>query len=113
MSESLSPPVAPAQAPVYPVRQTSALAITSLVLGLLGWTMLPLVASVCAVVCGHMARAELRRNPATMDGDGLAVAGLVLGWSMIVITLLAIVAVVLFFGGLALLLAALGASGQL
>ena len=113
MSESLSPPVAPAQAPVYAVRQTSALAITSLVLGLLGWTMLPLVASVCAVVCGHMARAELRRNPATMDGDGLAVAGLVLGWSMIVITLLAIVAVVLFFGGLALLLAALGASGQL
>ncbi|MBW8367296.1 MAG: DUF4190 domain-containing protein [Arenimonas sp.] len=104
---------APPSAPVYPVRQTSGLAITSLVLGLLGWTLLPFLGSVGAVVCGHMARAEIRRQAATMDGDGLAIAGLVLGWSAIGITILSVLAIVLFFGGLAVLLAALGISGQL
>ena len=60
-----------------------------------------------------MARAEIRRSPDTMDGDGLAVAGLVLGWVMILISILAILAVILFFGGLAVLLGFLGLSGQL
>ena len=122
MSEPTLPPVpplhapplhAPPPAPVYVVRQTSALAIVSLVLGLLGWTLLPFLASIGAVICGHLARAEIRRNPATMDGDGMAIAGLVLGWSLIIITVLTLLAVVLFFGGLAVLFGALGMSGQL
>ena len=114
MSESLPPPApAPAvPAPAYPLRQTSGMAITSLVLGVLGWTMLPLLASIGAVICGHLARAEIRRNAATLEGDGLAVAGLVLGWAMIAISVLSLLAIVLFFGGLAVLLGALGASGQ-
>ena len=109
-----SPPVqAPVAAPAHGPRQTSALAIVSLVTGILGWFALPFVGSLCAVVCGHMARAEIRRNPATMEGDGLAIAGLVLGWSVILLGLLALLAVVFFFGSLAVLLAALGMSGQL
>ena len=48
-----------------------------------------------------------------MDGDGLAVAGLVLGWSMVILGVLSLLAVVLFFGGLAVLLAAVGLSGNL
>ncbi len=117
MSEPLLPPAPPLQAPpaaaAYPVRQTSAMAIVSLVLGLLGWSMLPFVGSVGAVICGHLARAEVRRNAATLEGDGLAVAGLVLGWSMIILTLMSVLAVVMFFGGLAVLLAAIAAGGQL
>lgn len=108
-----APPVAaPPAAPAAPARQTSAMAIVSLVLGLLGWTLLPFLGSVGAVICGHMARAEIRRNPATMEGDGLAIAGLVLGWTLIVISVLSVLAVLLFFGGLAVLLGALGMSGQ-
>jgi hypothetical protein len=98
---------------VPPTRQTSALAIVSLVAGLLGWTLLPWLGSLAAVITGHMARAEIRRSPATLEGDGLAVAGLVLGWAMIIISVLAILAVILFFGGLAALLVGLGLSGQL
>ena len=113
MSEPMLPPAIPVQAPPPAPdsvpRQTSAMAI----LGLLGWTLLPFLGSVGAIVCGHMARAEIRRHPATVEGDGLAVAGLVLGWSLVIITVLAILAVVLFFGGIAVLLAALGVSGQL
>ncbi len=106
-----APPPAPAPAPV--ARQTSAMAIVSLVLGLLGWTLLPLLGSLGAIICGHMARAEIRRNAGALDGDGMAIAGLVLGWSLVVITVLSVLAVVLFFGGLAVLLGALGMSGQL
>jgi hypothetical protein len=36
------------------------------------------VTGIPAVVLGHMARAEIRRTGE--QGDGLAVAGLVLGW---------------------------------
>lgn len=94
-------------------RQTSALAITSLVSGLLGWTFLPLVGSLVAIVTGHMARAEIRRSNGQVDGDGLAVAGLVLGWAVVGVSVLTILAFILFFGGLAVLFGLLGLSGQL
>lgn len=92
-----------------PPRQTSALAITSLVTGILGWTFLPLLGSLAAIITGHMARAEIRRSNGQLDGDGMAIAGLVLGWVVLAIGVLALVAVLLFFGGLAVLL---GTSGQ-
>jgi len=69
------------------------MAIVSLVLGLLGWTLLPLLGSLGAIICGHMARAEIRRNAGALDGDGMAIAGLVLGWSLVVITVLSVLAV--------------------
>jgi hypothetical protein len=94
-------------------RQTSALAIISLVSGLLGWTFLPLVGSLVAIVTGHMARAEIQRSNGQMDGDGLAIAGLVLGWLVFAVSVLTILAFIFFFGGLAVLFGLLGLSGQL
>ena len=85
-------------------RQTSATAIVSLISGLLGWTLLPFLGGFVAVVTGHMARADIRRNPQTLQGDGFAVAGLILGYAVIAFSLLALVALVLF-GGLAAMLA--------
>jgi hypothetical protein len=87
------------------VRRTSSLAIVSLVAGLLGWTLAPWLGSIIAIITGHLARAEIRRDPAGVEGDGLAIAGLVLGWSMILLSLLTLLLVVLFFGGLAALFA--------
>ena len=94
-------------------RQTSALAITSLVSGLLGWTFLPLVGSLVAIITGHMARAEIQRSNGQVDGDGLAIAGLVLGWLVIAISVLTVLAFIFLFGGLAVLFGLLGLSGQL
>ena len=54
------------------LRQTSSLAVVSLVAGILGWTLLPFLGSVAAVVTGHMARSEIRRAPERLEGDGLA-----------------------------------------
>jgi hypothetical protein len=87
------------------VRRTSSMAIVSLVAGLLGWTFAPWLGSIIAIITGHMARAEIRRDPAGLEGDGLAVAGLVLGWAMILLSVFTVLAIVLFFGGLAALAA--------
>lgn len=86
------------------IRETNSLAVVSLVAGILGWTLMPLIGSLSAIITGHMARAEIRRDPQRFEGDGLAVGGLVLGWSAVVlavIALLTILAFLLFFGGLA------------
>ncbi len=83
------------------IRQTSTLAIVSLVAGLLGWTLLPMVGCIAAIITGHMARAEIRREPERLEGDGLAIAGLILGWLGIALSVLVVVAIFMFFGGLA------------
>ena len=58
-----------------PIRQTSSLAVVSLVFGILGWTLLPFLGSLGGIVFGHMARSEIRRSNGQLDGDGLASPG--------------------------------------
>ncbi|NJB91833.1 DUF4190 domain-containing protein [Xanthomonas arboricola] len=88
------------------VRQTSAMAIVSLVSGILGWTLIPFLGSLCAVITGHLARGEIRRNPQGLDGDGLAIGGLILGWLAVALWVAGVAIFILFFGGLAWLAAA-------
>ena len=82
-------------------RQTSTLAIISLVFGLLGWSFVPWIGSLVAIITGHMARREIRAANGQLDGDGLAVAGLVLGWVAMALTLVTLFIVFAFLGGLA------------
>ena len=89
------PPPPPRRAPA-PIVQTSGLAIASLVSGIAGWTILPLLGSILAIFLGYAARNEIRRDPDRLTGEGLAVAGLVLGWIMVGLSVLG-----LCLGGLA------------
>ncbi|SDY49183.1 protein of unknown function [Lysobacter sp. yr284] len=88
-----------------PVRETNVLAILSLIAGILGWTLLPILGSLAAIVTGHIARGQIRREPQRYDGDGLAIGGLILGWSSVIVAVLTVAVIVLFFGGIAALLA--------
>lgn len=81
-------------------RQTSTLAIVSLIFGVLGWTLLPFIGSIVAIVTGHLGRSEIRREPERLQGDGLAVGGLILGYVAVALAVLAGLIFVLFFGGL-------------
>ena len=84
--------------------RTSSLAVISLVFGILCWVALPFIAAIVAVVCGHSARGEIRRAPAgTIEGDGMALAGLILGWVHLLVCFLVVVAFLLLFGGIAVL----------
>ena len=91
-----------------PTRQTSVSAVVSLIFVILGWTLLPFIGSLVAIVSGHMARSQIRQANGALDGDGLAVAGLVMGYLVIGLAILSIIAIVLFFGGLAAFIALLG-----
>ena len=83
------------------VRPTSSLAIASLVSGILGWTLLPVLGTLVAIVTGHMARAEIRRSGGALEGDGLAIGGLILGWLSALLWVIGIVVLFMFLGGLA------------
>ena len=96
-----------AQPQHYPVqymmpRRTNGLAVASLCCGV-GQIFFWFVAAIPAVVLGHMARRQIRRTGE--DGAGLALAGLILGWIGIVLTVLfvagavALVAVASTHGG--------------
>ena len=84
-----------------PARTTSSLAIASLVSGILGWTLLPVLGTLVAIVTGHMARAEIRRSGGALEGDGLAIGGLILGWLSALLWVIGIVVLFMFLGGLA------------
>ena len=78
---------------------TNGHAVVALVLGILGWTLIPFLGSLGAIVFGHLARGQIRRQP--QDGDGLALAGLILGWISVALWILGVLAFIVFFGGLA------------
>ena len=62
------------------VLPSSTLAIISLIAGIGGFTFLPLVGSIVAILTGYAARKETRAVPPTVSGDGMATAGIVMGW---------------------------------
>ena len=85
-------------APAYPApRPNSGLAITSLICGIAGlvlsWAVVPIIASIVAVVTGHMALRQTKANPA-LGGRGMAFAGLILGYVMVAVLLIGIVTIV-------------------
>lgn len=63
----------------------SPLAIASLVCGIAGATVLPLIGSILAVVFGHVALGQVKLG--RLEGRGMAIAGLVLGYVMLTISM--------------------------
>jgi hypothetical protein len=61
----------------------SSWATASMVFGVLGWTLCPLVASLIAIGLGYAARREMKGSPA-LGGRRAALAGLILGYSSLV-----------------------------
>ncbi len=78
------------------IKPNSTLAIASLVLGILGWLALPGIGGLIAVVTGHMAKSEIRQSNGQLAGDGMATAGLILGYTSIVLGICACTIIFLF-----------------
>lgn len=83
---------APAAAAATQHPAPSALAIVSLIAGICG---LFFFGSLIAVICGHIARANIRDSHGMQTGDGMALGGLVLGYIGLGMTLLALVFIML------------------
>lgn len=71
----------PVNPPVY--KRDSSLAIASLVCGLLTWSFVPFFGAIAAIITGHLAKREIRESQGTLSGDGMALAGLILGYTQL------------------------------
>jgi hypothetical protein len=84
-------------APPTVSQPASSMAIISLISGVLGLTMLPVIGSIAAVITGFIARREIRESAGALGGDGLATAGMVLGWIGIGLTVVGLCVVGVVF----------------
>lgn len=74
--------------------QTSGKAVASLVLGICIF-ILGFLAGIPAIIFGHMAKSDIRKSGGRLQGDGMALAGLILGYSSVVfIPLILIIAAI-------------------
>ncbi|MBI5840772.1 MAG: DUF4190 domain-containing protein [Chloroflexi bacterium] len=76
---------------------TSVLAIVSLVAGILGFGVFPLIGSIAAIVTGYLARQETRSVPPRASGDGMATAGIIMGIVQLVLGILAVCCFIAYF----------------
>jgi hypothetical protein len=91
--------------PAQPALPTSTMAVISLISGILGFTALPVLGSIVAIMTGYMARTETRAYPPRASGDGLASAGIIMGWIAVGLSVVSLVCGLCFFVGVPLLLA--------
>ncbi len=91
MANNYPPPYQPAPL------QNSNTAIISLVAGIAGLTVFPVIGSIVAVILGHMAKGEIARSGGTLGGAGAASAGLILGYIGIALAVLGLCGFGLFF----------------
>ncbi|MBC7645213.1 MAG: DUF4190 domain-containing protein [Thermoleophilia bacterium] len=83
--------------PVYAIQQSSGLAITSLVLSLLGLFTCGLT-SIAGLICGHIALSRAKRDPHRYGGHGMALAGTIIGYALAVLIIGGSIAVFSYLG---------------
>ena len=73
---------------------TNVLAIISLGVSLLGvfaTFIIPFVAQITAIICGHIARSQIMQSRGSQTGSGMALAGLIISYVMLIFSLIGIV----------------------
>jgi hypothetical protein len=78
----------------------SGFAIASLVCSLAGIAGLLFAGPILGVVFGHLALREIDRSDGIVGGHGLAMAGLIVGYVALALSILALVPLLWFAGGL-------------
>lgn len=73
-----------------PIKRNNGLAIASLVCSCAGFVLL--IPAVLGVIFGFVARSQIRRSGGAQGGDGLAIAGIIVGfaWIALIVTLAAL-----------------------
>jgi len=70
---------------------TNVLAVISLIVSLLGvfsTFIIPFVAQIAAIICGHIARSQITQSRGSQTGSGMALAGLVISYVMLIFSLI-------------------------
>ena len=77
-------------------QSNNGLAILSLVTGILGFFLLPIVGSIAAIVSGNIALSQFKMLNEANSSEGLARAGVILGWIGLGIWLIGVLGALLF-----------------
>jgi len=75
---------------MHATASTNTAAVISLVAGILGWVAVPILGGIVAVFTGHVALNQIRASGGFESGEGLAIAGLILGWLQLGLLILAL-----------------------
>jgi hypothetical protein len=92
MDQQNLPPVINAE-----ILPSSTLAIVSLVSAILGFTFVPIVGTIVALITGYMARSETRSIPPRASGDGMATAGIIMGWVQVALLVIGVCCTIAYF----------------
>jgi len=71
----------------------STLAIVSLICGIGAYTIVPFLGAIAAIITGHIAKNEIKKSAGTLKGNGMALAGLILGYVQIGLLVLSLCAI--------------------
>lgn len=75
--------------------QTDGKAIGSLICGIASVTIFSILAGIPAIILGHISRSDIRKSGGRLKGEGMALAGLIMGYvSLAIIPLILIIAVI-------------------
>lgn len=78
------------------MKTNSQLAVWSLILGILSVFSCGPLTGIPAIICGHMARARIKMEPEKLTGEGMALAGLIMGYfSVLAFILIFIVGIII------------------
>lgn len=82
-------------------QKTSGFAIASLVMGILGflfgWAFCGIIFPILAIVFGHVAHSQIKKQPVALIGRNMAITGFILGYIGIVISLVVKSLLTLYF----------------
>lgn len=79
--------------------KTSGLAVASLVCSIAGLFMCLFIGQIIGIVLGYKARQEIKEAAGALEGDGLASAGIIVGWVGIAIDIVIVLMIALAFTG--------------
>jgi uncharacterized membrane protein YjgN (DUF898 family) len=86
----------PAVSPQYvAVQPTEDKAVISMVLGILSLVSFSILAGIPAIIVGNMSRNNIRASAGRLGGEGMATAGIVMGWVSVGLAGLAVLVVII------------------
>ncbi len=84
----------PVQQAAYP-RPTDGQATAAMIFGILGLTCFWGIAGIPAVLLGHLSKSNIRKSAGQLGGEGMATAGLIMGYISIALSLVIVAAIVI------------------
>jgi len=77
-------------------RQTNTMALVSLIAAISSYVLFPCIGSIVGLICGIMAKKQIDQEPERWEGRGMATAGIVISCIHLGVSVLAVLAYVVF-----------------